>query len=215
MTLTRTSLRQQAASELRERLLRGDLAPGQRVNETAVAAELGVSQTPVREALLLLERERFLDSAPGRGFSVRPLDPDEVREIYPVLGHLEAFALRSAGTPDEATLAELGRINAEMSACGADAARLHALDRAWHAALLDHVTNARLMELVDSLRANVTRYEHAFFRSEGRAVDSAHRHDDILVSLQSGDVDGAAAALERNWADSPVHVLAWLESRDA
>ncbi|MEM6570130.1 MAG: GntR family transcriptional regulator, partial [Planctomycetota bacterium] len=94
MPLTRTSLRQQAASELRSRLLRGDLAPGHRVNETAIAAELGVSQTPVREALLLLERERFLDSAPGRGFTVRPLDPDEVREIYPVLGNLEAFALR-------------------------------------------------------------------------------------------------------------------------
>ncbi|MEM9381373.1 MAG: GntR family transcriptional regulator [Planctomycetota bacterium] len=215
MPLARTSLRQQAASVLRDRLLRGELAPGSRVNETAVAADLGVSQTPVREALLLLERERFLDSAPGRGFTVRPLDPGEVREIYPVLGHLEAFALRSAGPPDGPTLERLGRINAEMSAPRVDAERLHDLDRSWHVELLAHVENARLMELIESLRAHVTRYEHAFFRSEGRAVDSAHRHDDVLASLQSGDVEGAATALERNWSDSPVHVLSWLESRDA
>lgn len=213
MPLVRTSLRQQAASALRSRLLRGELSPGQRVNETAIAQELGVSQTPVREALLLLERERFVDSVPGRGFTVRPLDPVEVREIYPVLGQLEAYALRSIDVPDGATLEELGRINADMSASLDSAERLHELDLAWHARLLDSVENGCLMEIVETLRANVTRYEHAFFRSEGRAVDSAHGHSDILSSLHAGDVEGAALALERNWTDGMAPLLAWLESR--
>ena len=105
--ITRSTLRQEVRAAVLERLVSGQLAPGARVNETNLARELGVSATPVREALLSLEAQRFLRSTPGKGFAVAPLDAAEVHDIYSVLAVLDTQALRLAG-PRGARLEELG-----------------------------------------------------------------------------------------------------------
>ena len=85
MTITREPLREQVHRAIVGRILREDLAPGARISDSVLAQELGVSRTPVREALLRLEREGFLDVDVGRGFFVKPLSAGEVREVYPIL----------------------------------------------------------------------------------------------------------------------------------
>lgn len=94
-------LRDHVKHQVLERLVRGMLPFGNRINETVLAEELGVSPTPLREALLHLQREGFVRSDTARGLTVRPLSQHEVRETYPILCTMECLALRTGeASPD-------------------------------------------------------------------------------------------------------------------
>src|SRR3954469_20663032 len=89
--MARTPLRSDLIEEITTRVLDGRFAAGARVNEVHLARELGVSRTPLREALIGLADRGLLVSAPGRGFLVPPFDPDEARRLYPPVGDIEAL----------------------------------------------------------------------------------------------------------------------------
>ena len=95
--------------------MKGDLLPGNRLQDVLLAAELGVSRTPVREALLRLERDGLVESDPNRGFFVAPLSRKEVAEIYPMVWALECLALDSCEPPTPPQIQALRQINAEMA----------------------------------------------------------------------------------------------------
>ena len=92
--VTRTVLREQVKELLLERILAGDYRPGDRLVETRIAQELGMSQAPVREALRDLEVLRFVESEPFRGARVRAISGEELAEIYPVRAAVEELAAR-------------------------------------------------------------------------------------------------------------------------
>lgn len=101
---TKLPLREELRQAVLQRILRGVLPPGSRIIESKLSEELGVSRTPLREALLHLEQQGFVRSDLARGFSVEPLSQQEVREIYPIIWTLEGLALRSIGPLLKATL---------------------------------------------------------------------------------------------------------------
>jgi DNA-binding GntR family transcriptional regulator len=92
--IPRVPLRDEVYRQILDRIHRGELPPGTRVRDADLTAQLGVSRTPIREALLRLVRDGVLDTAMGRGFRVRPIDAAELREVGDILGALEALALR-------------------------------------------------------------------------------------------------------------------------
>src|SRR3981081_2451928 len=92
----RTVLREEVKNVLLERILSGHYAPGERLVETRIAQELGVSQAPVREALRDLESVRFVETVPFRGARVRAISDAELIEVYPIRGALEEVAAREA-----------------------------------------------------------------------------------------------------------------------
>jgi DNA-binding GntR family transcriptional regulator len=211
MTITRVPLREQVHRAIVGRILREELAPGARISDSVLAQELGVSRTPVREALLRLEGEGFLEVAPGRGFFVKPLSAGEVREVYPILWTLEVLALRSSGPPSPDALAELGRINAELAEAGDDPERRIDLDAAWHRTLLEGCGNQQLLGLIASLKAVIRRYEYAYMQNAGLVPVSTRAHDEIARAMERGDVDAAAPLLEDNWRFTLAELLPWLE----
>ncbi|HEX8907537.1 MAG TPA: GntR family transcriptional regulator, partial [Longimicrobiaceae bacterium] len=148
MTITRVPLREQVHRAVVGRILREELAPGARISDSVMAQELGVSRTPVREALLRLEREGFLEVDVGRGFFVKPLSAREMREVYPIVWALEVLALRSLPPLPRSTLAELDRINQELAEAGDDPERRIDLDVAWHAALVGGCPNQLLLQMI-------------------------------------------------------------------
>ncbi|HET7241138.1 MAG TPA: GntR family transcriptional regulator, partial [Gemmatimonadales bacterium] len=91
--LSRAPLRDQVYLDLLQRVQRGTIAPGSRIRDTDIARQLGVSRTPVREALIRLAREGALHAEVGRGFRVRSLATDELREVGAILAVLEPLAL--------------------------------------------------------------------------------------------------------------------------
>ncbi|WP_328614577.1 GntR family transcriptional regulator [Amycolatopsis sp. NBC_00355] len=205
--MARTPLRSDLIEEITTRVLDGRLAAGARVNEVHLARELGVSRTPLREALIGLAGRGLLVAEPGRGFLVPPFDPDEARRLYPLVAELEALALRwtspleLAGLPDA-----LDVVADEMAAALDRGADLSEVDERWHALLLSRCPNPHLLRLIEQTKPLLKRYESCYFGGAARAGESIGEHRRIAAALRDGDLPAATAVLVRNW----VKALAYL-----
>jgi DNA-binding GntR family transcriptional regulator len=112
--LDRGNLSDDLASVIREMIFDGRLPAGERINEVHLAARLGVSRTPLREALAGLVVEAALLSIPRQGFFVRELTLEEAKSIYPIRGFLDPEALRLSGIPSPERLQRLEAINEKL-----------------------------------------------------------------------------------------------------
>src|SRR5262249_9474561 len=135
--ISKRPLREDIHALLRERIVKGEIRPGNRLQDVQLAAELGVSRTPVREALLRLEREGLVESDPNRGFFAAPLSRKEFSKISPMVWALECLALASSDPPTPAQVQALRQINAEMAAVTGDPLHRQELDLRWHQTLLE------------------------------------------------------------------------------
>ncbi len=215
--LKRESLRDQVRESLRDQIVTGELAPGEPLTEAELSTSLGVSRTPLREALLQLEREGMVRAAPPRGFAVAPLTSSEVEELFPIVGALHALALRLTGEVPAAQLDLLRAVNMTI-AMNANAETVFNQDLKWHRLLLVRCPNARLLELIGTLHDATRRYDLAYFREAGDALVSAAQHDAIVELLARGDVNAAAQMLDAHWRSGMAPLKAWLdkkETRDA
>ena len=211
MTITRVPLRDQIYLEVLARIHRGDLSPGSRVRDTTLAQQLGVSRTPVREALLRLSREGVLDVETGRGFRLRPLARQELRNVGEILASLEPLALHLAPdfTPDR--LAALTDLAKQIEQTRGDISRAVDLDAAWHQRLLEDGPNRLLLDLISTLRQVPLRYLHAYLREAGRLSLSTLHHSRILEALGRGDRKAAGDLLERRWRRGIEEMEAWIK----
>jgi DNA-binding GntR family transcriptional regulator len=197
--LPRSPLRDHAYLELLQRIHRGDIPAGARVKDTALAADLGISRTPVREALLRLARDGVLHAETGRGFRVRPLDPMELREIGTILGVLEPLALELSGDIPAPRLDRLADLVRQLERTRGDIGRCIDLDDEWHRTLLEGCPNQRLLQFIATLRQVPRRYLHAYLQGAGRVSLATVYHAKIVDSLRQGDREGAAQLLQRQW----------------
>ena len=197
--VTRTVLREQVKALLLERILSGEYRPGDRLVETRIAAELGTSQAPVREALRDLEILRFVESEPFRGASVREVSQEELIEIYPVRAAIEEVAAREAATRLDG---DVDALEAELDAMhrAADANDLHLQvehDVAFHRLIVEACGNAILLETWLSLgigpRTIVTALRTGL---DGHEI--AERHRPVLEALRARDPEAAGTALRRH-----------------
>jgi DNA-binding GntR family transcriptional regulator len=197
--VSRPPLRDDAREQLLQRIVSGELEPGNRINESQISLELGLSRTPLREALMTLEREGFVRSEVNRGFIVAEISSHEAREIYPIIATLEGLALRETGLLAGTILPELERINHEFAAVNLEPVRAIELDTAFHNALISRCPNRRLLELVRSHRQLLQRYEHIQLEDSSLIPHSVAQHAIIIQSLRSHDLNTAVTALEQNW----------------
>jgi DNA-binding GntR family transcriptional regulator len=198
---------------LEQAIVSGELAPGTLLRQEQLSDQFEVSRTPIREALLGLEGEGFVESRPARGFAPVPLSARDVNEVYPMVAALEILAVRS--TPPErlrAHLPELERL-ADRMAAAPDARRAQALDDRWHARLVKECGNERLLRTLASLKRVVRRYELAWMADNAHVETSTEQHHAIGEALAGDDVDRAAQLLDLNWRYTMAEMLAWLTRR--
>jgi DNA-binding GntR family transcriptional regulator len=210
--IVRQPLREQVRARLYGRIYDGSLAPGTRVRDTTLAGELGVSRTPVREALVWLEREGVVVAEAGYGFTVRPLSATEVREKYPIVWTLEGLALRTSPPLSKARLRELRQLNKAIAVERADPIRRVELDTEWHKLLLSGCENSSLLEMIDTVKTSIRRYEIAYMLDVTPSTESIDHHNRIVAALSTGDMDSAVAWLERNWAIGVETLVGWLDA---
>ncbi len=180
-----------------ERLVRGVLPFGGRINETVLSAELGVSRTPLRESLLDLQREGFLRSDTARGFTVRPLSQHEVKETYPVLWTLECLALRTAERlPD---VEKLFDYNEKMRQAKNHPEQALEHDSSWHAIVISECHNERLRSMITELKHTIRRYEYEFMWDAEHIERSVEQHRKVIEALSKNDIQQAERALQENW----------------
>jgi DNA-binding GntR family transcriptional regulator len=209
--ITRTPLRDEVYREVVELIHRGDLPPGSRVKDTFVATQLGVSRTPVREALLRLAREGILEADTGRGFSVGRLDSAEMRETGAILEALEILALQTCGDISGERLNRLTEIDRELSTIRGNVDRCVALDEEWHRTLLEGCPNRRLRDTISTLWQVPRRYMRAYLRDAGRVSLSTQHHARIIEALRRKDREAAAQRFSHHWERGVEELGSWLE----
>jgi DNA-binding GntR family transcriptional regulator len=179
---------------LRDAIWEGHIGRGERVREEEVARRLGVSRTPVREALQRLQQRGLLVNRVGRGLIVAELGKREVIELYAMREILEGSAARFAA--QHATAPEIDmlyRLQRELAEAPDDALLLVKLNRRFHQAIYDAAHNQYLTQTLDGLHDAMALFNAATFRapSQRRASDEEHRR--IVATIERHDPDQAEA----------------------
>ncbi|MEN8145011.1 MAG: GntR family transcriptional regulator [Gemmatimonadota bacterium] len=208
----RLNISQQLANKLRDMIFDGELKAGERINEVHLSEALGVSRTPLREALTLLVAEEALTSVPRRGSFVRELTRKEFEDLYPLRAILDPEALRMSSVPSEKTLATLESINWGMRAAQDMKTRV-SLDEAWHLELVSGCDNQVLIGLITQVMNRFRRYGLAFAREHAIVETANQEHIEIIQALRDGDMDKACEWLRKNLTSDKEPILAWLDER--
>jgi len=201
--VSRVNLRDATRDRVRALVVASNLPPGSNVVERDLCARLGVSRTPLREALLGLEAEGLLYTEPGRGFFVSGVSVDEARELYPLIWTLESMAVRRGRPSDLTKLHGLGT-NFRRASTPEEALMA---DRAWHEALIAACRAPRTAALLTPMRIVAARYEYRYFSTAAAIRVSADQHDAIMRLLERQRYVQAAALVKKNWAQG----LEWVE----
>ena len=195
----RLTAHQLAYQFLRERVLSGQYAAGMRLRPEQIAAELGVSRMPVREAVRQLDAQGLLTTLPNRGVVVSKLTPEEVVELFEIRAPLEGLAARFAveHITDEALL-DIGHLLTRMRLV----ADKHLLWIERHDDLHDRICQlsrrVRLCQMARQLRMQVQPYLRLFTSTGGNPELSAFRHELILDALRARDGDRAESAMREH-----------------
>jgi DNA-binding GntR family transcriptional regulator len=189
----RTVLREEVKNVLLERILSGHYAPGERLVETRIAQELGVSQAPVREALRDLQSVRFVETIPFRGARVRAVSDEELIEVYPIRGALEEVAAREAAKRLKGDVSALetelrGMKNAR------DLNQQVEHDVRFHQLIVEASGNSRLIEMWASLEVEA-RTAITALRTGLTPRAAAEMHQPIIEALRRRDSRGAGRAI--------------------
>lgn len=199
------SLSDRAYGVLRRRIIEGTAAPGERLVERDLAAELEVSRIPLREALRRLAAEGLVVAVPGRGTIVSPITPEDVRDLFDVRTSLESLAARLAA--ERATPGEL----AVLRAC-VDRARNAEADAAtdanadFHEAVVATAKNALLTSLMAPMSAHLRRLFH-LTADRDPAVQCAE-HEELYAAIAAGEPERAAAQAAAHVEGGRAHTLA-------
>lgn len=189
--------RERAYGEIKRRILDNELPPGTQMLEVEVAELLGMSRTPVREALIRLADEGLIEVRPRHGMRVRPLSPGDMAEIYDILTSLESTAaglLARRGLSPEQD-AELAGAIADMEAALArdDLLAWAEADERFHRGLVDFCGNGRIRDILGQVWEQQHRARIATLRLRPRPVQSNRDHAAVLAAIRRGD----AAEAER------------------
>lgn len=196
---TRT-LSEQVYHAVRARIMAGALAPGTFLREKDLET-MGVSRTPIREALGRLASEGFLERLPHRGFRVPEESVANLLELYPIVASLELLAGRLAfdrfTTEDVARLRDINARLAEARDRG-DVRAMLDLNTAFHRLITERGGNRRLALLLDDLRSQLSRLEHWYYSGRDRTQRSIQEHEEIIAAVERCDRARALELLERN-----------------
>jgi DNA-binding GntR family transcriptional regulator len=206
--LPRVCLNDAAYDRIRDWILDGTLAPGEALRDEALAEALGMSRTPIRDALHRLEEEGLVVTTATRRTYVSEVTIKQAREIYPVLGALEALAVRLAlAHINTGALATMRSANHELAAAleAGDAAAATAADEQIHHAFVACCGNDELIAMLSDLHCKIRRIERAFWGSADRTPSLAD-HEAIIAALAARDLRQAERMLAKNMARG----LAWI-----
>jgi DNA-binding GntR family transcriptional regulator len=197
--ISRTVLREQVKDVLLQRIVSGELKPGERLVETRIASELGTSQAPVREALRDLELLRMVESEPFRGARVRAFGDDELIEVYPVRAVLEELAAKEAAKRLGGDVAILERELEEMRAAArrGDVNALVSHDIAFHRLMVEAAGNTVLEQCWKSLGVE-GRITISLYGTYVEPHEAAEKHVPILEAVRSGKPGPAGREARRH-----------------
>lgn len=225
-----SSLTKQAYRQIQDRIVSGQLPAGSLVSESALAKELGMSRTPVGEAIRQLATEGLVEQLPRRGTIVRGVDRDDLRELFEIREALESYAAAQAAERISPTqlaqlealcnamrdLAEQVRATGAAELNASDLKTFLSADMAFHLLILQASGNQRMQRSVSETRAVSSIFRMRRQRHDLQVLEQAHaEHAEILAALARGDAEAARAQMAAHIAASKQSALAELERQAA
>jgi len=191
----RLSTKDYAYSEIKLRIVSGELEPDQQVIEESLASDLEISRTPLREALQRLEIEELLIRLPNGRLKVAPISVQEVEEIFVVRSQLEGIIARQAtlnANPND--IQHLAQLTREIVRAAEDSRREDVVyyGSQFHSCLYDISRNRTVFKMLNQLNDHISRYRRLGpIRSASRSIKAAKEHQSIFDHIAAGDAEGA------------------------
>ena len=192
------SLKEQVYDYLRQQFQKHRLQPGETINMEATASKLGISKTPLRDALIQLEMEGFVTISPRRGIFVNPLPLEEIREFYQVIGALESSALiESFSSLGPAGIKKMEAMNRHMQKAidAGDFDLFYEKNLLFHDAFIAACGNGNLMRIVGNLKKRLYDFPQKRQWIKEWEQSSIREHQEIVDFLAAGDPQSAAIFL--------------------
>ncbi|MGL4610398.1 MAG: GntR family transcriptional regulator [Trueperaceae bacterium] len=205
-SLERPVLRNTVYANLRDWIVQGILGPEEKLKDDELAKRLGVSRTPVREALMKLEDEGLIETSANRWTRVSSVTLKDAERIYPIVARLETLALGQAFTHlTKDDFKTMRQVNQQLQKAlearkPVDAAKA---DVAFHAVFISRSQNPELIRILTELKLKHERLEIAYFGDASLGKHSPKQHLQIIRLLEQGNLKQALKALEENWKLNP------------
>jgi DNA-binding GntR family transcriptional regulator len=214
----RRSLHSDVLAALRDMIIEGELPAGERINETALYPQLGVSRTPLREALKALASEGLVELVPNRGAVVRRFTLDDVTQMLEAVKVIETFAAR--GACERATADEIGalqRLHNQMRACYRSGDRLEyfKLNQDIHSGLVCAGHNEPLAAMHTGLQARLKRIRYIGNEAPQKWSGAMAEHDEMMVALKARAPDALAEVVGRHMDETLKRVADQIEISQA
>jgi DNA-binding GntR family transcriptional regulator len=173
----------------------GHYRPGDPLREEEVAMRIGVSRTPVREALGRLQEKGLLEAAPGRGVAVAVLSMQQIFELYAMRQEMEGLVARFAAQhATQAEIANLERLNEQFLKAEGNPKLAAQINRQFHARLYDAARNRYLRQAVEDLQETIALLPETTFVQEGRTGIAYREHQVLIEAIRERDTQKAEAA---------------------
>jgi DNA-binding GntR family transcriptional regulator len=213
--ISRRPLHEETVDRLRDLIVQGRLRPGERLNERVLCEQLGISRTPLREAIKLLATEGLVDLLPNRGAIVSHIDPARLAETLHVMGALEGLAGELACR--HASAERIARIRALHQKMliryeRGDLEGYFQYNQAIHLEIVEASGNAILANAYRQLNANVRRARYMANLSSERWSEAVREHEAILAALEARDVHQLKRLLQDHLANKLASVLKAVEN---
>lgn len=192
-------LREVVFSTMRKAIVEGHFKPGQRLMEVQLAEQMGVSRTPVREAMRKLELEGLVVMVPRKGAYVAGLTSEDIREVVEIRVVLEGLAAKKAAQnakADKIERLENSLIHFEEAASKRNIGDLIHYDTEFHDIIYKSAQNNKLMQMINNLREQVQRYRVAYFTQMSNTEMLVKEHNELLNAIKNRDGNKARAIAE-------------------
>ncbi|MEX0315596.1 MAG: GntR family transcriptional regulator [Allomuricauda sp.] len=202
-------LRNQVKSYLLHQIQKGELEIGKTINLAALSRNIGISVTPIREALSQLEQARIIKAIPNKGFVVTKLTQKEAKNLYETVAQLETMALESSSFDSEDIESLKGQQN-KLQQANTPLDRLKSRFR-FHDLLVKKSANSILLQVLDDLKARLLFYEYGFAGDTEFYANLDHQNESIINAIIEDNIPTAALILKMHW----MSVLEYAEKRIA
>lgn len=214
--ISRFSIREEVYNTLLEWIMEGVLRPGEKILDKDLAERMGISRTPVREALRRLEDKKLVESAANRWTRISEISIAEPELIYPIIWSLEQLAVEQAlPRLQQADLRAMEQANAELEQALRvnDSVAASKADSRFHAIYIKASDNPFLLTIINDLKVRCRRIEVVYFGGSALAYDSVVEHRLISAALAEGDLESLRRTIRLNWQSSLNRIKAVLAQR--
>lgn len=203
--IKRVFIKDEAYERLNRLIVTGELAPLTKIKITDLSEKLGISRTPLREALLRLENDGLIISKANRWTMVAPINIEDAINIYPIISSLECLALEKAFDKiNDSDIEELIQINEDIKSIDLESDLLEKIrkDNLFHKKIIDISGNIEIYPIIENLKRKVQRMEIFYYNEIQGYSKTYDAHKIIIDNMKKRDLEKSLEALRKNWKDT-------------